>query len=61
MKITFPHMGYSYIAFKMLLNELGYEVVVLQNQAKDYRPGCRYAPEFACIPFKVLLGTYLEI
>ena len=34
MKITFPHMGYSYIAFKMLLNELGYEVVVPPEPSK---------------------------
>ncbi len=61
MKITFPHMGYSYIAFKMLLNELGYEVVVPPEPSKrTIDLGVRYAPEFACIPFKVLLGTYLE-
>ena len=28
MKLTFPHMGYSYVAFKMLIEDLGYEVVV---------------------------------
>ena len=22
--------------------------------------GTKYAPEFACIPFKILLGSYLE-
>lgn len=61
MKITFPHMGYSYIAFKMLINDLGYEAVVPPEPSKrTFDLGVRYAPEFACIPFKVLLGTYLE-
>lgn len=61
MKITFPHFGYSYVAFKMLINELGYEAVVPPEPSKrTIDLGVRYAPEFACIPFKVLLGTYLE-
>ncbi len=61
MKITFPHMGYSYIAFKMLLNDLGYEPIVPPEPSKRTMDlGVRYSPEFACIPFKVLLGTYLE-
>ncbi len=61
MKITFPHMGYSYIAFKMLISDLGYEPVIPPEPSKrTFDLGVRYAPEFACIPFKVLLGTYLE-
>ncbi len=61
MKITYPHMGYSYIAFKMLINDLGYEPVVPPEPSKrTIDLGARYAPEFACIPYKVLLGTYLE-
>lgn len=61
MKITFPHMGSSPIAFKTMIEKLGHEVVM------PYRPsdetlslGSHHAPEFACIPFKILLGTYLE-
>ena len=61
MKLTFPHMGYSYVAFKMLINELGYEAVVPPEPSKRTMDlGVRYSPEFACIPFKVLMGTYLE-
>jgi predicted nucleotide-binding protein (sugar kinase/HSP70/actin superfamily) len=60
-KLTFPHMGYSYVAFKMLINELGYEAVVPPEPSKRTMDlGVRYSPEFACIPFKVLMGTYLE-
>lgn len=61
MKVTFPHMGYSYIAFEMLLRDLGHEPVVPPCPGKrTIDLGVQYAPEFACIPFKVLLGTYLE-
>lgn len=61
MKITFPHMGYSYIAFSSLLRDLGHEPVVPPVPSKRTLDlGVQYAPEFACIPFKVLLGTYLE-
>jgi len=61
MKITFPHMGYSYIAFSSLLRDLGHEPVVPPVPSKRTLDlGVQFAPEFACIPFKVLLGTYLE-
>ena len=61
MKITFPHMGSSPIAFKMLIEKLGHQPVMpLRPSEKTLSLGSYYAPEFACIPFKILLGTYLE-
>lgn len=61
LKITFPRMGQSYRAIKMLLNDLGNEVVVPPRPGKiTFDLGVNYAPEFACFPLKVLLGTYLE-
>lgn len=61
MKITFPHMGYSYIAFEMFLRDIGHEPIVPPRPSKTTLDlGVQYAPEFACIPFKFLLGTYLE-
>ncbi|OPY58971.1 MAG: hypothetical protein A4E55_00487 [Pelotomaculum sp. PtaU1.Bin035] len=60
-KITFPRMGESYRAFKMLLEDLGNEVVVPPRPSKRTLDlGIRYAPEFACFPLKILMGTYLE-
>ena len=62
MKISFPRMGYSYIAFKWLVENLGHECIVPpepSNHTLDL--GVRYAPEFACIPFKILMGTYIEV
>ena len=33
MKISFPRMGYSYIAFKWLVENLGHECIVPLNPA----------------------------
>lgn len=62
MKISFPHMGHSYIAFKWLVENLGHECIVPPEPSKRTLDlGVRHAPEFACIPFKILMGTYLEV
>lgn len=61
MKITFPHMGYSYLSFKMLLQDLGHEPIVPPQPSKRTLDlGVKHSPEFSCIPFKFLMGTYLE-
>lgn len=62
MKISFPRMGYSYIAFKWLVENLGHDCIVPPEPSKRTLDlGVRYSPEFACIPFKILLGTYMEV
>ncbi len=61
-KISFPHMGESYRTFKMLLNDLGNEVVVPPRPSrKTLNLGVQYSPEFACLPLKIVLGNYLEV
>lgn len=61
MKITFPYMGTSHITFKMLMNGLGHEAIVPPRPSKrTLTLGTQYSPEFACLPFKILLGSYLE-
>jgi len=60
-KVTFPHMGESYRTFKMLLNDLGNEVIVpVRPNRKTLDYGVQNAPEFACLPLKILMGTYIE-
>lgn len=60
-KVTFPRMGESYRAFKTLLEDLGNEVILPPRPSrKTLNLGVQYAPEFACLPLKILLGTYLE-
>ncbi len=62
MKVSFPHMGTSHIAFKHLIEHLGHEAVVPPNPSKrTLSLGVQHSPEFACIPFKILLGSYLEV
>lgn len=54
-------MGESYRAFKMLLSDLGNEVILPPRPSKktlDY--GVQNSPEFACFPLKILTGTYIE-
>lgn len=61
MKVSFPRMGYSYLAFRWLMEEIGLEAIVPpepNNETLDL--GVRYSPEFACIPFKILMGSYLQ-
>lgn len=60
-KVTFPRMGESWRTFKMLLEDLGNEVVIPPRPSKRTLDlGVRYSPEFACFPLKILMGTYLE-
>lgn len=60
-KVTFPHMGESYRAFKMLFEDMGNEVILPPRPSrKTLNLGVQYAPEFACLPLKIILGTYME-
>ena len=55
-------MGVSHIAFKQFIEKLGHEPVVPPTPSKKTLSyGVQYSPEFACIPFKVLMGTYVEV
>ncbi|MEW5898565.1 MAG: CoA protein activase, partial [Bacillota bacterium] len=59
--ITFPHIAEAQRALKMLMNDLGNEVIMPPRPSKRTLDlGVKYAPEFACFPVKILLGTYLE-
>lgn len=58
---TFPHMNEYSPAFRMILEELGHEVIMpLRPSKRTLTLGSSFGPEFACIPLKILLGTYLE-
>lgn len=60
MKITFPHMGRVYIPLKTLFENLGAEVIIPPaNNSYTKELGCRYSPEYACMPFKLILGNIL--
>lgn len=60
-KVSFPYMGTSYIPFKNLLEAFGNEVVVPPKPTEEtISLGTKFAPEFACYPFKIVLGTYVQ-
>lgn len=60
-KITFPHAGEYYVVFKDLFKNLGYEVIVPpMTSQKTLDIGVKYAPEQACLPFKITLGNIIE-
>lgn len=61
MKVTFPHMGNTYISAKALLDDLGVEYVIPPfNNKKTLEIGTKYAPEMACLPLKINIGNYVE-
>jgi len=60
MKITFPYMGSTVIYYK-LFELLGHEVVMPPRPTQNTIDlGVKYAPEFACFPLKIIMGSYLE-
>ena len=61
MIVTFPHMGTMYITLRTLFTELGLEVLPPPSITKKTMDlGAKYAPEMACLPFKIILGNFIE-
>ncbi len=61
MKVGFGHMGTLTPIMELILEDLGHESITpTRPTRKTLARGAKYAPEFACIPFKIVLGTYLE-
>lgn len=60
MKVTFPHMGNMYVPIKVLLDTAGIEYVLPPYCTKEpLELGMRHSPEFACLPFKTILGDFI--
>ena len=60
MKISFPYIG-CVTGYKKLLQWLGHEVIMPNKPTqRTIELGVKYSPEFICIPFKVMMGTYIE-
>lgn len=61
MKITFPHLGNTYICVKAMLDELGIKYIIPPfNNKKALELGTRYVPEMACLPLKINIGNYIQ-
>lgn len=61
MKLTVPYLGLLHKAYKPVLERVGVEIVLppLPTQ-KTLDLGTQYSPEFACLPFKITLGSMIE-
>jgi predicted nucleotide-binding protein (sugar kinase/HSP70/actin superfamily) len=59
MKITFPFMG-PVLAYQKLFELLGHTVIPpLRPTPKTLELGAKYSPEFICLPFKMILGSFI--
>jgi len=61
MKITAPYLGMLHRAYGPVLQKAGVEIVYPPIPTKRTLDlGTKHAPEFACFPFKVTLGSMIE-
>ncbi|MTI49227.1 CoA protein activase [Sporosalibacterium faouarense] len=61
MKVTFPHMGNTFIGAKVLMEDLGNEVILPPKcSKKTLEIGTKHSPETICLPLKINIGNYVE-
>lgn len=61
MKVCTPHMGTLHVGLRALFEGLGADMVVPPPcSRRTLSLGTRYAPEFICLPYKLMLGTFVE-
>ncbi|MBA5851921.1 2-hydroxyglutaryl-CoA dehydratase [Clostridium sp. cel8] len=61
MKITFPNFGNTVFAAKAVFDGLGIDYVLPPQTNKDIlQNGCLYSPNEICLPFKIMIGSYIE-
>ena len=61
MKISFPHMGTLSISLAAAIRRLGGEAIVAPyNSKRTLSLGTRHSPEAVCLPYKLVLGNYIE-
>lgn len=61
MRVTFPHMGNCWPAFKVLCTGVGAEVYLPNpNNSTQLKTGLKHSPEWVCFPFKVTLSNFIE-
>jgi len=61
MIVSFPHMGSAHVIFRTLFAGLGLKVAVPPPVTRQtLELGTAYAPEAACLPFKMNLGNFIQ-
>lgn len=61
LKIAFPHMGTIYVAWAAGLRKIGVEPFIPPyTNKKTLSLGTKYSPEAICLPYKLILGNFIE-
>jgi len=62
MLMSYPHFGSVTYVLESLLRELNLDIIPPKKPTKKTTEyGARYGPEFVCTPFKLTLGTFIEM
>ena len=60
-KVAFPHMAIIYIAWAAALRKVGCEAFIPPyTSKKTLSLGTKYSPEAICLPYKLILGNFIE-
>ncbi len=60
-KLSFPHMGSVYIVWAAALKRIGIEPYIPPyTNKKTLSLGTKYSPEAICLPYKLILGNFIE-
>ena len=60
-KVAFPHMGNVCIVWASALRKLGVEAFIPPySNKKTLSLGTKYSPESICLPYKLILGNFME-
>lgn len=61
MKISVPNLGNTSIAAKALFEGLKVDYLMpIESSKRTLEIGSKYSPEEMCLPFKIMVGNYLE-
>lgn len=55
-----PNLGDKFAAFRTIAQQVNISLVVPPVTKHTLSLGTRYSPEFVCLPFKGILGTFIE-
>ena len=60
-KVAFPHMGTIAVAWSVALRRFGVEPYIPPyTSKKTLSLGVKNAPEAVCLPYKLILGNFIE-